>query len=74
MKINISEINKTVVVNLRRIITEKNIKKKIIANQIGVSATEFSAMLNGRKLITVEHICKLLDALQVEANELFRRN
>jgi DNA-binding Xre family transcriptional regulator len=49
---------------IKRIIDEKGLKQKTIAEKAGFSETGFSDLLNGRKTFKVEYldpVCKALD-------------
>lgn len=62
-----------IVANIKRIIANKNLKQSGVARQSGFSDSEFSNMLNDRrKLIRVEFLPDIANALGVEINELFR--
>ena len=61
-----------VVNNVKLIMNEKGMKQKVVAERAGFSDAEFSNMLNERrKLIRIEHIPKIANALGVEPNELY---
>lgn len=68
----IEEINKVVVNNILKIIDEKGLKKKAVAQKANISMNEFSSMINGRKIIKVNDIENFIRALDVDANELFK--
>ena len=57
--------------NIKRIIEEKGMKQVAIAERAGFKASEFSNMLNGRKLLRAEYIPKIASALGVDLNEIF---
>ena len=57
--------------NTRRIIKQRGYKDKAIAEKIGVSANQFSSMMNNRKIITVVDVMAIANALEVTPNELF---
>lgn len=62
-----------VIENIRSIITEKGMKQVVVAERAGFTASEFSNMMNERrKLLRVEHLKPIADALGVEMNELFK--
>lgn len=62
-----------IVSNIKRIISDKNLKQNGVARLSGFSDSEFSNMLNDRrKLIRVEFLPDIANALGVEINELFR--
>ena len=52
--------------NIKRIIEEKGMKQVAIAERAGFTASEFSNMLNGRKLLP-----KIASALGVDLNKIF---
>lgn len=62
---------KIVVGNIKRIVREKGLKHKCIAEKIGITPNMFSCMLYGRKLITIDHIFAIAKALDVPISELF---
>ena len=45
-----------VVYNIRRIMEEKGLKQKYVAEKSGFTAQEFSNMMNGRKIFSVAYI------------------
>lgn len=57
---------------IKQLISEKGLKQKYVAEQMGMSANDFSNMMNGRKEFKVEHVAPLCKALDISANELFR--
>ena len=57
--------------NTRRIIARRGYKDKAIAEKIGVSANQFSSMMNNRKIITADDVMAIANALEVTPNELF---
>lgn len=61
------DITKTI----NRIIAERGLKKQSVAHEIGVTPQQFSAMLTRRRIIKVEDISALCDALDISPNELF---
>lgn len=56
---------------VRNLIDQRGLKNSAVAKQCGYKEQEFSAMLNGRKLIKVTDIAKLSVALGVEPNVFF---
>lgn len=48
-------------------------KQCAVAEKAGYSARQISAMLNGRRLILDIDVCKIAEALDVDANTLLRR-
>lgn len=63
----------TLIFNIRRIIEEKGLKQRAVAEKAGISPNLFSSMLNERKLITAEHIPNIADSLEVSVNELYKK-
>lgn len=61
----------TVEGNLRRIIDERGIKQRHLAEKTGIPEKTLSAMLNGRREIHHDEIVKLCIALHVTPNELY---
>lgn len=61
-----------IVENIKKIIEKKGMKQSVVANRAGFTAQDFSNMLNKRrKLIRVEHLPTIANALGVEIQELF---
>lgn len=56
---------------VRTLINQRGLKNAAVAERCGYKVQEFSAMLNGRKLIKVSDIAKLSLALGVEPNVFF---
>lgn len=57
--------------NIRRIMEEKGLKQKYVAERSGFTAQEFSNMMNGRKSINIQYIRCICAALDVNPNDLF---
>lgn len=57
--------------NTRRIIEERGLKQKSVAEKAGYSPKVFNDLLNGRKIIRELDIVKISSALGVPPNELF---
>lgn len=57
--------------NVKRIMSAKGIKQKVIAERAGYTEQTFSNMLNGRKNIYDEDILRISKALEVLPNDLF---
>lgn len=57
--------------NIRNIIHKKGLKQYAVAKLAGIKEQTFSNMLNGRKVITAEHIPMIAKALDVSVNELY---
>ncbi|MBQ7119860.1 MAG: helix-turn-helix transcriptional regulator [Oscillospiraceae bacterium] len=60
-----------VAINAKKIIEQKGLKQKSVAERMGLSENQMSALLNGRKVIDSEIITSLCAALNSEPNELF---
>lgn len=59
--------------NVRRVMKEKGLKQLAVAEKVNLTPNIFSNMLNERKIITVEHIPYIADALDVNVSELFKK-
>lgn len=57
--------------NIRRILDEKGLKHVKVAQKLGISKSEFSHMLNGKKIIRACHIPLIAQALGCSYDELF---
>lgn len=57
--------------NTRRIIAERGIKIRVVAEKAGYSMQQFSAMLNNRRIIKDCDVIAIANALEVTANDLF---
>lgn len=57
--------------NVRRIMSERGLKQKVVAEWAGFSEQQFSDMLNSRRLIKDCDVVALANALSVTANDLF---
>ncbi len=60
--------------NIRRIIKEKGLVQKVVATKSGFTATQFVAMMHGRKTIKADYIPRIAEAIGVSAGELFEDN
>lgn len=58
---------------VKKAIHDKGMKQCVVAERAGFSESEFSNMLNGRKLLRVEHIPKITKALGISPNDLFEK-
>ncbi len=65
-------MNSIVAQNVKAIIKEKCLKQSAIAERAGYSVQQFSAMMNGRKIIKDTDISRIATALCVSVNDLFR--
>lgn len=58
--------------NIKNIIDAKGMKQVAVANRAGFSPQDFSNMLNERrKLIRIEHIPRIANALEVCVDDLY---
>ncbi len=69
---NVLESNKHLSTNIQKVIAEKELKQLAVANKADFSATAFSAMLNGRKMIKPCDALVIAKALDVDMNELYK--
>ena len=61
-----------IIINIKRLISEKGMKQGAVAERSGFTPQEFSNLLNDRrKLLRVEHLLPIADALHVDVNALF---
>lgn len=65
--------NSVVSDNIKRIIEQRGLKQSAIAKKAGFSVQEFNAMLNGRRIMRAVEIASIMDVLEVDANELFKK-
>lgn len=64
MQSSIAKSNGIVAIRLKQILKENSISQKFIAEKMDIPQRVVSDMLNGRKLITVSDITKLVDILK----------
>ena len=64
----------TVARNTRRIISTLGLKNRVVAKRAGYSEQQFSAMLNGRKIIKECDVAAISNALGVTPNDLFDKS
>lgn len=60
-----------VIIQTKKIIHERGIKQKVIAEKAGYTAQQFSNMLNGRKIIESTDVLRISAVLNVTPNDLF---
>ncbi len=65
-------MNSIVAPNVEAIITEKCLKQSAVAKKAGYSNQQFNAMLRGRRVIRDIDVMKIMLAIEVDANELFK--
>lgn len=63
---------RTVATNIRCVLAEKGLIHRTVAERAELTPQQFCDILNGRKVIRVEHIAAITDALGVEVNDLFK--
>lgn len=56
---------------IKKLINDKGLKHKYVAEQMGLTPQEFSNMLCGRKEFKTEHVVPICKALNITANDLF---
>lgn len=65
-------MNKSIVAeNTKRIIREKGLKHRAVAAWAGIPEKQFSALLNGRKVVKDTDVVAIANALCVTPNDLF---
>lgn len=69
---NIENLNQPVAKNVARIINDKGLKQKAVAERLNLPAQTFSDMLNGRRIIKVSDTLQISKVLGVEPQELFK--
>ncbi len=68
---NISEHNAPAAGNISRLIKERGLKKVYVARKAGYAPQELTDMLNGRKIIKVSDVLRLVCVLGVGVGELY---
>lgn len=66
-------MNEIVAPNVKRILRQKCLQQAGIAKKAGYTPHQFSSMMNGRKMIKDVDVVNIAAALQVDANELFKK-
>lgn len=66
-------MNSIVAPNIKEIIEDRCLKQIAVAKKAGYSKQQFSAMMNGRKIIKDIDILRIATALDVDVNELFKK-
>lgn len=67
----IQEKNYCVPRAITRLIDERGMKQKAVAERCGMTEQQLTAILNGRKLLNPIDIASIAKALGVEPNDLF---
>lgn len=57
--------------NTKRIIADKGLKQRAVAAKAGFSEKQFSALMNGRKIIKDVDVMAIANALETTPNDLF---
>ena len=57
--------------NVCRLIKDKGLKKRYVAEKAGFTAADFSRMINGKKIIRAEYIPAIAHALGVTPNDIY---
>lgn len=69
--IEVRNMNKKVIDNIKSIISSKGLKHSWVAQQMGIPKYQLSFIFQGRKRITCDIILDFCDALDVTPNDLF---
>lgn len=56
---------------IQKIIKEKGLMQKYVAEKSGFTVQQISDMINGRKLILAEHLPKIANALGVSVMDIY---
>lgn len=64
--------NEIVVQNIRRRIDEKGLKHNKVAEELGMTKSSFSGMMNGRKVIQARYIPIIAKTLGCTCDDIFR--
>lgn len=68
-----NEIYEMIIQNIKDLIESKGMKQGVVAERAGFTPQDFSNILNERrKLLRVEHVLPIANALGVEVNDLLR--
>lgn len=59
--------------NIRDLIDQRGLKHTKVANDLGLSKSNFSAMLTGRKILRVEYLPRIAESIGCSYNDLFRK-
>lgn len=69
---NITNLNYPVVDNVTKIIDRKGLKRKKVASLSGFTEQSFSDVVNVRRILKVNEVIKIANALDVSVDELFK--
>lgn len=67
----IEDLNKPIAKNISRIIEDKGLKKRYVAEKAGYTKQEFSDMLNGRRIIKACDIPRIARATDADLYEIY---
>lgn len=70
VRMSIKKSNSPVAENIKNCIKRKGLKQSFVARKIGIKENDFSAMLNGRKIIMTNLIPVIAAALETDPNTL----
>lgn len=56
---------------MERVIFEKGLKKRTVAEQIGLTPQQFSDLLNGRRRLKSTDVLPICEALDISPDELY---
>lgn len=62
----------TVIQNIEKMIENRGLKKKYVAQKAGYSPQQFSELLGGRRTMKAQDISQIARALEVSPNDLFQ--
>lgn len=66
--------NQILIRNIRNLLNKSGVKHRVIAERANLTQQGFSDMLNGRKVITAEHVPAIAYALGVKVSDLYAAN
>lgn len=66
-----SDVNKKITSNLKRLREERGLKQNFVAKQLGITPNYYSQIENGHRTPQVEHLLKLRNILNVSLDEIF---
>ena len=65
------ERNLSVANNIRRVIAQKGLVQKVVAERSGFTEQQFTDMLNGRKIIRADYVPRIAESLNCTLDDLF---
>lgn len=57
--------------NIRKVVAQKGMVQKVVAERSGFTEQQFTDMLNGRKIIRADYVPKIAEALNCTLDDLF---